>query len=219
MKPPKREPGAATGAGSAEVRKASGGAGSGAAGKCGKSAEEVRNLSISPVLTGPAALPTPPAAVPAPGLVRVSGRKQREGSPAPAPVSARARRCAEADKLNAIACVVDRAGRDLKDLCASAGDYRREALDAASVGLCMLLALADGAFDKVRGGYRLAPELRGLVLEHAQAIRAAFLEGRVVFEAERRRVDLEAVMAPARELDPPFVRMLEGLTRGGALPD
>jgi hypothetical protein len=81
----RRDPGGATGAGSAEVRKASGGADCGAVGKCGRGAEEVRNLFVLTVYQAPMASPSRAAAVPALSLVRAVGRKRREGFPAAAP--------------------------------------------------------------------------------------------------------------------------------------
>ncbi len=79
------EPGAERGAGSAEVRKPKRGAGSWAVGECGRSAEEVRNLSLPPVPAPLATRPAPPGRGPAPSLVRVRGRIQREELPAAAP--------------------------------------------------------------------------------------------------------------------------------------
>lgn len=69
------EPTRKAGAESAEVRKAKRGAGSGAVGECGKSAEKVRNLS----------LPLASVSAPAPSLVRARARTRREGSPAQPP--------------------------------------------------------------------------------------------------------------------------------------
>lgn len=78
-------PVAGTGAESAEVRELKLGAGSGAVGECGKSAEKVRNLSQSscsvPVSSVPAPLPPSPAL----SLVRTLAEKLREVTPAPPP--------------------------------------------------------------------------------------------------------------------------------------
>lgn len=85
MKGPQREPGAETGAESAEVRKARNGAGSRAVGKCGRSAEEVRKHS-DPLPSTPSAGPDPgPAAALPLALVRKGEAKPREEVPAPAP--------------------------------------------------------------------------------------------------------------------------------------
>ena len=80
-----REPGAKSGAESAEVRKARRGAGSRAAGKCGRSAEEVRNLSLPCLAAFPAARPALPAVVPAPSLARPKAGIRRESSPPQTP--------------------------------------------------------------------------------------------------------------------------------------
>ena len=85
MTTPNHEPGAANGAESAEVRKSSNGGGPGAVGKCGKSAEEVRNPCLSSLPVVPECQPMPPADDPAPSLVRFIGREPRERMPADAP--------------------------------------------------------------------------------------------------------------------------------------
>ncbi len=87
MKARRSEPGAETGAESAEVRNARNGVGSRGLGKCGKSAEEVRNLSVSPVSVPAATLAAPPSARLAPSLVPTLPETRREVIPAgpPAP--------------------------------------------------------------------------------------------------------------------------------------
>jgi DNA repair protein RadC len=87
MKPPRREPGAETGAESAEVRKARNGAGSGAVVECGRSAEKVRNLSPTSVPSPAEAPPALPAAGPTPSLVRTLPAKRRELAPARPPTT------------------------------------------------------------------------------------------------------------------------------------
>lgn len=82
MKARRSEPGAETGAASAEVRNARNGAGSRAVGRCGKSAEEVRNLSVSPVSVPAEALPAPPCARLAPSLAPTLPETRREVIPA-----------------------------------------------------------------------------------------------------------------------------------------
>lgn len=86
MKAPKREPGAAAGAESAEVRKARNGAGSRAVGKCGKSAERVRKHS-APVSIDAPACQAPAAAQPL-ALVKPKAPKPREASPPRPPAPA-----------------------------------------------------------------------------------------------------------------------------------
>lgn len=79
------EPTPKRGAESAEVRKAKRAAGSRAVGRCGKSAEEVRNLSVPAI---PASLAiVPPALKPSrtPALVQTTGKKRREELPATTP--------------------------------------------------------------------------------------------------------------------------------------
>jgi DNA repair protein RadC len=86
-----REPAAKTGAESAEVRNLSNGAALRGNSKCGRSAEKVRNLSISPDLSlsdrQPKAEPGSPAdpVAPAPSLVPTQPRKSRERSPGKPP--------------------------------------------------------------------------------------------------------------------------------------
>lgn len=86
MKAPKREPGAKTGAESAEVRKARNGAGSRAAAKCGKSAERVRKHTVPVPLDAPACL-APAAAQPL-ALVMPPAAQPREGFPPRTPSAA-----------------------------------------------------------------------------------------------------------------------------------
>lgn len=78
------EPTPKAGAESAEVRKAKRGAGSRAVGECGKSAEKVRNLSISSASVSVLIPSAPVLPAPAPSLVRGRGRARREGFPAQA---------------------------------------------------------------------------------------------------------------------------------------
>ena len=84
---PKPRAGAKCGAESAELRKAKRGAACRAVGECGRSAEEVRNLSLPPVSVALSLLPMPPEPSPAPSLVLARGRKRREESPAAPPTS------------------------------------------------------------------------------------------------------------------------------------
>ena len=81
--------GAKAGAESAEVRKVSIHAGSRAAGECGRSAEKVRNLSLSCLSAASDPRPAAPAPLPAldaaPSLVSTRAEKRREESPAAAP--------------------------------------------------------------------------------------------------------------------------------------
>jgi DNA repair protein RadC len=79
--------GAKPGAESAEVRKARNGGGSRAVGECGRSAEEVRKLSV-PLSSLPSAHPEAgPAAAPPLALVRTRAKKPREGLPAQPPAA------------------------------------------------------------------------------------------------------------------------------------
>jgi DNA repair protein RadC len=80
-----RQPAPKSGAESAEVRKSKRGAGSRGAVECGRSAEEVRNLSTSAVSPPPNIQPVKLGDFPAPALVRARGRKPREDVPGPAP--------------------------------------------------------------------------------------------------------------------------------------
>ena len=79
--------GAKPGAESAEVRKARNGGGSRAVGECGRSAEEVRKLSV-PLSSVPSAHPEAgPAAAPPLALARTRAKKPREGLPAQPPAA------------------------------------------------------------------------------------------------------------------------------------
>ena len=88
MSAPAREPGAETGTETTEVRKASNGAGFKAVDRYGRSTEEVRKLSLSPVISSAASPSAAPDAGPTPRPGARAGRGRAKVSPAAPPLAA-----------------------------------------------------------------------------------------------------------------------------------
>lgn len=141
------------------------------------------------------------------------GRRYRLHVPATAAEreTLRARRKqAEAAKL-----AIEKAKTGLRCVPSSADDFRARAARDLSFWRGSFHALADGTFGTLRGGYSLDTEARDSMAYHLRAINAIFETGRVVFDAGRHQAVVDEVMAPARDADPSFAKMLGSITAGG----
>jgi hypothetical protein len=118
-------------------------------------------------------------------------------------------------QVKATKLAIEKAKTELSALPNSAADFRARAARDLSFWRGPFRALADGTFGTLRGGYMLDTEARDSVAYHLRAIAAIFETGRVVFDAARHQAVIDEVMAPARDADPSFAKMLASITAGG----
>jgi hypothetical protein len=130
-------------------------------------------------------------------------------------VADRLARRARRDRLETVERAVNQSKEALARMPRTAADYRREALESAKLFEKLYLSAADGALSPLRGGYSLDAAARKLVEIHLQALRAVFETGGVVLDCAQRQELIDAAMAPARNADPTFRRVLDDLTKDG----
>lgn len=130
-------------------------------------------------------------------------------------VADRLARRARRDRLESVERAVNQSKEALARMPRTAADYRREALESAKLFEKLYLSAADGALSPLRGGYSLDAAARKLVEIHLQALRAVFETGGVVLDSAQRQELIDAAMAPARNADPTFRRVLDDLTKDG----
>ncbi len=130
-------------------------------------------------------------------------------------VAERVARRARRDRLASVERALNQSKEALARMPRTAADYRREALESAKLFEKLYLSAADGALSTLRGGYSLDAAARKLVEIHLQALRAVFETGGVVLDPSQRQELVDAAMAPARNADPTFRRVLDDLTKDG----